>query len=160
MNKQAIGFTVDGRDQALLVDTQASLLEVLREDVGVKGVRAGCREGGCGSCSVLVDGQLVLSCLYPVARLDGCAVSTIEGLQNTPSDLHPIQQAFIDNGATQCGFCASGMIMAAQALLAEQPNPTREEVVEAMAGNVCRCTGYQPIIEAVLDAAQSMQETK
>jgi aerobic carbon-monoxide dehydrogenase small subunit len=159
MTSKMISLHVDRKQHHVVVEAETTLLEILREKLGFTGVKAGCREGGCGSCSVLVDGQLALSCLLPAARVDACSVETIEGLATGFDELHPIQQAFMENGASQCGFCTSGMIMATKALLESNPQPSRDDACEAIAGNVCRCTGYQPIVNAVLDAAKRLSES-
>jgi carbon-monoxide dehydrogenase small subunit len=133
-----------------------SLLELLRERLGLAGTKNACEQGECGSCSVYVDGALVCSCLVLAGQAQGCEVVTIEGIGGSTSDdaLHPIQQAFVDAGAVQCGFCTPGLIMAAHDLLRRIPDPTGDEIREALAGNLCRCTGYQKILDAVHLAAQ------
>jgi carbon-monoxide dehydrogenase small subunit len=153
MNRSAtVRFTVNGDQIAIIVDPLASLQTVLREELLLTGTKAGCRQGGCGSCSVLVDGQLELSCLIPIAEVEGRDVETIEGL-SAGQTLDPIQIAFVENFALQCGFCTPGMVMATKALLADNTAPTRDEVIEALSGNICRCTGYEPIVKAVMEAA-------
>jgi aerobic carbon-monoxide dehydrogenase small subunit len=133
-----------------------SLLGLLREHLGLPGTKNACEQGECGSCSVYLDGTLVCSCLVLAGQAEGCAVVTIEGLAGSPGDsLHPIQQAFIDAGAVQCGFCTPGLIMAAHELLRRVPDPADDEIREALAGNLCRCTGYQKILDAVHLAARS-----
>ncbi len=146
------------------VDTEASadqsLLTVLRDNLGMTGTKEGCGVGECGSCSVLLDGCLVNSCLTLAAQVNGRKVVTIEGVclpDGSPNDL---QQAFIEYGAVQCGFCTPGMVLAGEALLAEKPQPTRQEIREAIAGNLCRCTGYQQIVDAIQITAQNRQEKK
>lgn len=158
MSVEVISISVNGSRRDLTVRPGATLLEVLREQFALTGVRAGCREGGCGSCSVLIDGVLTLACLTPVARLGEASVTTVEGLASGQQSLNHIQQAFVDSGASQCGFCTSGMIMAAHALLSTNPQPSRDDVVEAISGNVCRCTGYEPIVNAILTAADQAPE--
>lgn len=156
MRKSIVYLTINGAEREMLVSAGATLLEALREGQGLTGTRRGCEQGACGSCTVLVDGQAAMSCLLPVETIDGAAVTTIEGL--TPNvGLHPIQEAFLEGFATQCGFCTPGMIMATAALLAENPDPTRDDAVRAISGNICRCTGYEAIIDAVLDAAVRMR---
>jgi aerobic-type carbon monoxide dehydrogenase small subunit (CoxS/CutS family) len=131
-----------------------SLGEVLREKCGLLGLKHGCQQGGCGACSVQVDGRLVPACLLPVMRANRKSIETIEGLAQGET-LHPIQEAFVECYATQCGFCTPGMIMATKALLESNPAPSRAEVLVALSGNVCRCTGYLPIVDAVLAAAKN-----
>lgn len=156
MTSTILSFKVDGVDHQVLKSPSTTLLEIMRDTLGKTGVRAGCREGGCGSCSVLIDGELALSCLVPAERLQGCSVETVASLGSDAETFHPIQEAFIKHGAIQCGFCTSGMLMAATALLKNNSNPSRDEVEVAISGNVCRCTGYAPIIDAVLDAAEQL----
>lgn len=152
MARTPVEFRLNGREISVFVDGAASLLAVLREGVGDTGPKGGCWQGGCGACTVLIDGAAHLSCLTLAESCGGRSVETISGLADGP-DLHPLQVAFMEHFAAQCGFCTPGMLMAAKALLDRNPAPTREEVVEAISGNLCRCTGYEPIIEAVLDAA-------
>jgi carbon-monoxide dehydrogenase small subunit len=152
MKRSVVSLTVNGTETDLLVQPSATLLDALRENQGLTGTRRGCDQGTCGTCTVLVDGKAMFACLIPVLTIEGASVQTIEGL--TPAQgLHPIQEAFVDGFATQCGFCTSGMIMATAALLAENPTPTREDAIRAISGNVCRCTGYEAIIDAIMDAA-------
>jgi len=147
MKHAVVSLTINGFERQLLAAPGATLLDVLRESQGLTGARRGCEQGACGTCTVLVDGQTVMSCLVPVETIDESRVDTIEGL--TPAQgLHPIQEAFLEGFATQCGFCTSGMIMVAAALIEANPNPSRDEVIRAISGNVCRCTGYDSIIEA------------
>jgi carbon-monoxide dehydrogenase small subunit len=156
MKHSVVSLTINGTDRQMLVAPGATLVEVLRESQGLTGTRRGCDQGACGTCTVLVDGKAMMSCLLPVETIEGAKVETIEGL--TPMQgLHPIQEAFLEGFATQCGFCTSGMIMATAGLLARNPNPSREDAVRAISGNICRCTGYEAIIDAVLDAARRMQ---
>ena len=155
MKKLVVELTLNGAERQMLVLPGATLLDTLREQ-GLTGTRRGCDQGACGACTVLVDGAPMMSCLLPVETIEGARIATIEGL--TPAaGLHPIQQAFLDGFATQCGFCTSGMIMATAGLLAENPVPTREDAVRAISGNICRCTGYAAIIDAVLDAADRVR---
>jgi aerobic carbon-monoxide dehydrogenase small subunit len=135
------------------VDGRESLLGFLRERAGLPGSKNACEQGECGSCSVLLDGELVCSCLMLAGQADGCEITTIEGLAARGGDLHPIQEAFVDAGAVQCGFCTPGLIMATEDLLSRSPHPTDAEIREALAGNLCRCTGYEKIIDAVGVAA-------
>ena len=151
--KTPLQFRHNGRDVALFVDGGANLLVALRDQLGDMTPKFGCGQGGCGACTVLVDGAAQLACLTLAASVDGRSVETLESLKDGPR-LHPLQQAFMDHFAAQCGYCTPGMLMASKALLDRNPSPTRAEVVEAISGNICRCTGYEAIIEAVLDAAQ------
>jgi aerobic carbon-monoxide dehydrogenase small subunit len=151
--KIALQFRHNGRDAALFVDAETSLLVALREQLGDVTPKFGCGQGGCGACSVLIDGAVHLSCLTLAANVEGRSVETLESLKDGPR-LHPLQQAFMDHFAAQCGYCTPGMLIAAKALLDRNPTPSRAEVVEGISGNICRCTGYEAIIEAVLDAAQ------
>jgi carbon-monoxide dehydrogenase small subunit len=143
---------VNGRERTVPIEPHHTLLDVLREDLGLTGTKECCLVGECGSCSVIVDGRSVDSCLVLAAEVDGSEVTTVEGLASG-GQLSPLQQAFLDTGAAQCGFCIPGQLISAQALLATTPHPTREEVEEGLAGNLCRCAGYEQIIEAVLLAA-------
>jgi aerobic carbon-monoxide dehydrogenase small subunit len=156
MKKSVLSLTINGSETQTLVAPGTTLLEVLRENQGLTGTRRGCEQGTCGTCTVLVDGKAMLSCLITAETIEDARVDTIEGM--TPAQgLHPIQEAFLEGFATQCGFCTPGMIMATTALLATNPNPTREDAVRAISGNICRCTGYEAIIDAVLDAAQRVK---
>ena len=137
-------FTLNGSTVSLDVSGSRRLLDALREDLGLTGTKEGCGEGECGACSVLIDGEVVNSCLVAVGQVEGCEVVTIEGLAS------PLQQTFIDRGAAQCGICTPGMLLAAHALLNANPRPTEDEVRVGLAGNLCRCTGYTKIIDAVL----------
>lgn len=152
MRKQVIELVVNDEPQEFLAPAGTTLLGALREQLGLTAAKRGCAQGTCGTCTCLVDGDAVMSCLVPVETIQGAAVRTLEGVA-TPDGLDPLQQAFLDGFATQCGFCTAGMIMAAQGLLAENPDPSREDVVRAISGNVCRCTGYESIINAILDGA-------
>ena len=131
------------------------LLDVLREQLSLTGTKEGCGEGECGACSVLIDGQLVNSCLVPVAQVDGCQIKTIEGLALSDHQLHKVQQAFIECGGAQCGICTPGMVIAAVSLLEKNSQPTEADIREGLAGNLCRCTGYMKIFESVVRACQS-----
>jgi carbon-monoxide dehydrogenase small subunit len=137
-------FTLNGSTVSLDVSGSRRLLDALREDLGLTGTKEGCGEGECGACSVLIDGEVVNSCLVAVGQVEGCEVVTIEGLAS------PLQQSFIERGAAQCGICTPGMLLAAHALLEQNPRPTEDEVRTGLAGNLCRCTGYTKIIDAVL----------
>jgi carbon-monoxide dehydrogenase small subunit len=149
----AIQLTVNGRDRSVDVLPHDTLLEALREDLRLTGTKECCLVGECGACTVLVDGRSVDSCLMLAAEADGLAVTTVEGLAPDGGGLAPLQQAFLGTGAAQCGFCIPGQLVSAQALLAATPHPSRAEVEEGLAGNLCRCAGYEQIIEAVLAAA-------
>jgi carbon-monoxide dehydrogenase small subunit len=156
MKHAVVSLTINGSERQMLVAPGTTLLDALRESQGLTGTRRGCEQGSCGTCTVLVDGKTVMSCLIPVETIVEARVDTIEGL--TPAQgLHPIQEAFLEGFATQCGFCTSGMIMVATALIEANPNPSRQDVVKAISGNVCRCTGYDAIIDAILDAARRVQ---
>jgi aerobic carbon-monoxide dehydrogenase small subunit len=158
MKKAVVELTINGAERQMLVLPGATLLETLR-DQGLTGTRRGCDQGACGACTVLVDGRAMMACLLPVETVEGARVETVEGL--TPVEgLHPIQEAFVEGFATQCGFCTPGMIMATAGLLARNPEPTREDAVRAISGNICRCTGYAAIIDAVLDAAKRVREAE
>ena len=145
-------LTVNGRAVSLEIPPQMTLLDLLRDRLSLKGVKRSCDLQVCGACTILVDGHAVSSCTYLAYEARGADVLTIEGLADG-NTLHPMQQAFIDNGAFQCGFCTPGMILAAKSLLDETPRPSEEKVKEYMEGNICRCTGYRKILEAILDAA-------
>lgn len=146
-----ITFVVNGQPVTVHVSPMSRLLDVLREDLRLTGSKEGCGEGECGACTVMIDGEIVNSCLVPVCQVEGANVTTVEGIA-TADTLHPVQAALIAHGGTQCGICTPGFVVAAAALLAEKPHPTRDEVREAIAGNLCRCTGYQRIIDAVVGA--------
>jgi carbon-monoxide dehydrogenase small subunit len=146
-----IHFKVNGTDVQSESAPMARLLDVLREELRLTGSKEGCGEGECGACTVLIDGVAVNSCLIPVAQADGCSLVTVEGIA-VDDRLHPVQQAFVDHGATQCGICTPGFIVMAKALLDENPHPSPADVRTALAGNLCRCTGYQKIIDAVVIA--------
>ena len=140
---------VNGIDHSIDVPPMSRLLDVLREELRLTGVKEGCGEGECGACSVLIDGQLVNSCLVPVLQVEGASITTIEGVARGDK-LHAVQQAFLEYGGAQCGICTPGMILAAMTLLQQHPNPTLEQIREGLAGNLCRCTGYMRIFEAVV----------
>jgi len=148
----AMRFRVNGKEREATTDPGRPLLEVLREDLGLTGVKYGCGEGQCGACSVLLEGKRVFSCRLPASRAEGKSVVTIEGLAKGEA-LHPVQQAFLDEGAFQCGFCTAGMIVAAVALLDEKPNPTDAQIGSGMNRNICRCCSYPKILKAVRRAA-------
>ena len=152
MPKQLIVMTVNGERHEVAVEPRWTLLETVREQLRFTGSKEGCGTGDCGACSMIVDGRLITSCLMLAAQADGRVVTTIEGLAHNGT-LNPIQQAFIDTGGVQCGFCTPGMIMAAKSLLDRNPSPSLDEVREGLAGNLCRCTGYTKIYEAVMAAS-------
>jgi carbon-monoxide dehydrogenase small subunit len=152
-----ISFTVNGRRIEREVKAETRLLDLLREDLSLAGAKEGCGEGECGACTVLLDGKAVASCLVLAPQVDGKEVLTVEGLADG-DELHPIQRAFVEKGAVQCGFCTPGFIMSTYALLKENPDPSDEEILTALEGNLCRCTGYTKILEAVRCAAQLMRE--
>jgi len=152
MPSEVFEFELNGRPTEVMAGPLATVSHVLREQLGLRAAKTGCRQGGCGSCSVMVDGELALSCLLPVANVAGRSVQTLEGW-----DDDPLQRVFHERFAVQCGYCAPGMLMAARALLDRNPSPLREEIAEAIAGNVCRCTGYQSIIDAIAASAAGGQ---
>jgi carbon-monoxide dehydrogenase small subunit len=154
--KVPVQFRLNGSDRAAFVAPADNLLTLLRRGLNEFGPKYGCGQGTCGTCTVLVDGELQLSCLTLAATCEGRHVETVTGMADGPV-LHPLQQAFMDHFAAQCGFCTPGMLTAARALLEANPNPTREEVIDGISGNICRCTGYEAIIEAILAAARSGQ---
>ena len=146
-------LTVNGKEKTITTDPARTLLDVLREELHLTGAKYGCGEGRCGACSVLMDGQRVLSCVTPVAQADKKSITTIEGLAKGDS-LHPVQEAFLTEGAMQCGYCTPGMILTAVALLEKNPNPTDDEIAAAMNVNICRCNGYTKILNAVRRAGK------
>jgi aerobic-type carbon monoxide dehydrogenase small subunit (CoxS/CutS family) len=155
--KKQIKLVINDNDYELLVDPNDTLAHILRgPQINLTGTKQGCELGDCGSCTVLLDGKAVNSCLVLAAQVDGCHVTTIEGLTKN-GELHPIQKAFIEQGAVQCGYCTPGMIMKAKSLLDVNPSPTRQEIREAMVGNLCRCTGYFKIVNAIETAAKAMK---
>ena len=155
MEKTRIRLRVNGEEREALAPVHHTLLEVLREELGLTGTKHGCELGECGTCTVLLDGRPVLSCLTLPVECEGREVTTVEGVARD-GVLHPLQQAFAELGAAQCGYCTPGFLLVAQALLEENPRPTRQEIAEALAGNLCRCTGYLKIFEAVELAAARM----
>jgi len=154
--KSFIQLTVNGQSVDAAVEPNRTLLQFLREDLGLTGTKHGCGLGDCGACTVILDGQAVNSCLVLAIHANGREVLTVEGLAEN-GKLHPIQQAFVDKGSIQCGFCSPGMILSAKALLDTNPNPTEQEIRMAISGNLCRCTGYQKIVEAIGEAAKIIQ---
>jgi carbon-monoxide dehydrogenase small subunit len=153
MEQYAVEIIVNGRPLKAQVEAGDTLLEVLRERLGARDVKNGCGQGDCGACTVLLDGKAVNSCLTLAVQADGRDVTTLKGL-GTPEHPHPLQESFVEHGAVQCGFCTSGMVLAAKAFLDENPNPTRAEIREGISGNLCRCTGYTKIVDAIEDAAR------
>ncbi len=151
--KQIILFNLNGESVELEIEPHLTLLQLLRDRVGLTGTKEGCGMGECGACTVLLDGKTVNSCIFPAMEVDGKSVTTIEGLTDAQGNLHPIQKAFIEYGAIQCGFCTPGMVLSAKALLDENPKPTEEEIRNGIAGNLCRCTGYLQIVQAIKAAS-------
>ena len=156
MTKMPLTLTVNGEAHQVLAEPHRTLLDVLRADLGLTGTKENCLEAECGVCTVLLDGLAVNACILLAAQCRGRSIVTIEGLA-APGAMHPLQQAFIDQGAVQCGYCIPGMILSAKAYLEENPEPTEAEIREALAGNLCRCTGYQKIADAVMSAARAMR---
>ena len=155
--KKLISLIVNGITHELAVEPRRSLLEVLRDDLGLTGTKKGCSIGDCGSCTVLVDGVATFSCLTLAVQVDGCSIETVEGLAQN-GKLNNLQQAFVDHGAIQCGYCTPGMLMVATELLKRNPHPSEIEIRRAISGNLCRCTGYQKIVEAIQAAARDGDE--
>ncbi|MDI7276859.1 MAG: (2Fe-2S)-binding protein [Anaerolineae bacterium] len=156
VRKSRVRATVNGHEVEFLCEPRQSLLECLRDVLGLTGTKEGCNDGNCGACSVLLDGRLVNSCLVLGIEVDGHEVTTVEGLAGSQA-LHPLQQAFLDHAALQCGYCTPGMLLAAKALLDREPEPSEEQVRQWLAGNLCRCTGYDRIVHAVQDAAARLR---
>ena len=156
MSRNHVSTTVNGDQVEFLCETEQTLLEALRDELRLTGTKEGCGTGDCGACSVMVDGRRVCSCLMLAVEAEGKAIETIEGMASGEK-LHPLQRKFIEHAALQCGICTPGILIAARSLLARNPDPTESEVRFWLAGNLCRCTGYQKIIEAVLDAAREMR---
>ncbi len=154
--KKKINLTLNGKKMALEVPSHRLLLDLLRDEIGLTGTKEGCGTGDCGACTVILNGKPVNSCLIFSGELEGADLVTIEGLKIGP-ELHPVQQAFIQDGGVQCGYCTSGMLMMAKALLDENISPTEEEIRFALSGNLCRCTGYAKIVQAVQDAAAELR---
>lgn len=158
--KSIVTLTVNGEERSLAVECYRSLLDVLREEAGLTGTKKGCDTGDCGACTVIVDGEPINACLMLAVEAEGRQVLTVEGLQPGPEELHPLQQAFMDHGASQCGFCTPGILLMAISLLEKNPDPTDEEIRFGLSGNICRCTGYTKIFDAVRSAARRMAEKK
>lgn len=155
--RREISFTLNGSKVSVIVEGHHRLIDVLRRSLGLSGTKEGCGKGECGACTVIIDGQAVNSCLYPALESEGKSVTTIEGLLGPKNELSVIQKSFVDHGAIQCGFCTPGMIMSAKALLDSNPEPSDEDIREALLGNLCRCTGYVQIVEAVKKAAAKLR---
>lgn len=153
MKKELIALTVNGEPHELAVEPQRTLLEVLREDLGLTGTKEACGTGECGACTVLIDGKPILSCLTLAIEIQGKEITTIEGLADG-GHLHPLQKAFIQYGAIQCGYCTSGMILNAKSILDENPKPSRDEILKGLEGNLCRCTGYNKIVDAIMKVSR------
>jgi len=151
--KQIIKFSLNGESVELEIEPHLTLLQLLRDKLELTGTKEGCGMGECGACTVLLDGKTVNSCILPAMEVDGRSVTTIEGLTDAQGNLHPIQKAFIEYGAVQCGFCSPGMVLSAKALLDENSKPTDEEIRHGIAGNLCRCTGYIQIVQAIKAAS-------
>jgi carbon-monoxide dehydrogenase small subunit len=152
MTMQTLSMKLNGEEVTLQVRPSAMLVEVLRDQLELTGTKVACGEGECGACTVLLDGKPVNSCLVPALKAQGREVMTVEGLASV-GELHPLQKAFVEHGAVQCGYCTPGMLMSAKALLDHNPNPTEDEIRLAISGNLCRCTGYAKIVEAILEAS-------
>ena len=148
-----LSITVNGKEHKLKVSTTKRLLDLLREDLKLTGTKEGCAVGECGACTVIMDGKAVNSCMVLASQANGCEIMTVEGLEEN-GELSSLQKNFLESGAVQCGFCTPGMLMSAKALLMKNPNPTTEEIKEAIAGNLCRCTGYKQIVEAIEKTAK------
>jgi carbon-monoxide dehydrogenase small subunit len=157
--KTLVELTINGEGHALAVDPHRSLLDTLREEAGLTGTKKGCDVGDCGACTVLVDGRPVNACLMLAVEAQGCRVETVEGLQSGDV-LHPLQEAFMRHGASQCGFCTPGILMMARKLLEENPDPTDEDIRFGLSGNICRCTGYTKIFDAIRSAAADLRQTR
>ena len=158
MKRRAIALVVNGDRYEVAVEPWRSLAEVLREDLGLTGTKIGCHHGDCGACTVILDGRTVCSCLTLAVEAEDLAITTIEGVAPSGQALHPIQQAFVDRGAVQCGFCTPGMILNAKQLLDDTPRPSEDEIRRALSGNLCRCTGYAKIVDAICHAAAADDE--
>jgi len=157
VKKIELNIKVNNKDYKLFIASNKRLLDVLRDDLGLTGVKEGCAIGECGACTVIMNGKNVCSCMILAGQAEGAEIITIEGLEGPKGELHPLQEAFMETGAVQCGFCTPGMILSSLVLLKNNPSPTEEEIKEAISGNFCRCTGYKQIIEAVQLAAERMR---
>jgi carbon-monoxide dehydrogenase small subunit len=155
MAKEKIQCEVNGQQVTLEVEPDELLIDVLRDHLGLKGTKAGCRAGECGACSVILNGRVVTSCLVPAMKADGGKITTVEGLEKD-GELHPLQKAFVEKGAIQCGFCTPGMLLSAKNFLDQNPKPTIQEIKTAISGVLCRCTGYQKIIHAIYSASKTI----
>lgn len=156
--KEILNIRVNGKNYSVPVSGEERLLDVLRDKLGLTGTKEGCGIGECGACTVLLDGKKVNSCLVFAMQAHGCEVLTIEGMEREDGSLHPVQEAFLEKGAVQCGFCTPGMVLSAYNLLEEKSNPTDDDIKKALSGNFCRCTGYTQIIEAVHHASDKMKK--
>ena len=157
IEKREITLTVNGRGHRVRIDPRRTLVDAIRDDCGQTGTHIGCEHGVCGACTVLIDGTPVRSCLMFAVQADGYDITTIEGIAPAPGELSPIQDAFCETHGMQCGYCTPAMILTAHALIARNPSPTRDDIVEAISGNICRCTGYAQIVEAIALAAERMR---
>ncbi len=157
MKKYTVCFTINGEETELEVQANRTMLNVIRDQLDLTGTKVGCGAGECGACTVIVNGKPVNACLVLAPEMDGMDITTIEGIADNDGNLSPLQQAFVDHAALQCGFCTPGFIMSGTALLNENPHPSRDEIKRAISGNLCRCTGYVRIIEAIEDAANRME---
>ena len=157
MSKEKIQIEVNGKIAVLEVQPDELLVDVLRKNLGLMGTKVGCRAGECGACSVILNGQVVPSCLIPAMKADGGKITTVEGLEED-GKLHPLQRAFVEKGAIQCGFCTPGMLLSAKNLLDQNPCPTLEEIKTAISGVLCRCTGYQKILHAIQETSETMKD--
>jgi carbon-monoxide dehydrogenase small subunit len=160
MKKVSVSFTLNGDLVTAEVPPSWTLLKTLREYFELTGSKEGCGVGECGACTVIVDGDAINSCIYPILEVEGTSVTTIEGVASEDGTLHPLQKAFLENNGVQCGFCTSGMIMSAKALLDHNPDPTEDEVRASIAGNLCRCTGYVQIVESIEKATEMIEQEK
>ena len=158
MEKITIELVVNGKDFSAEIEPNTRLLDVLRDELGLTGTKEGCGVGECGACAVIMNGLKVNSCMVLAAQADGAEILTVEGLEGPDGSMHPLQEAFIEAGAVQCGFCTPGMIISGYDLLTKNPSPTRDDVKMAISGNLCRCTGYKQIVDAVELAAEKMKE--